>query len=164
MGESECEHTICGMFDPIYIDPVQWFHLYRIVNTSSHCTFSFPAVKKKFHSELQSDVLDRIKPPYGNECICHQLRTYPLIHAVVSVQWAAGKINRYLCLRRYSHCRLDGHTYSHCKTQKHVEKHEVRSAVMQGPHLDENRGMRAALHTLHTHTHVHTHTHTHTNH
>ena len=42
--------------------------------------------------------------------ICHHIPTYPLIHAVVTVQWAAGKMNTYLCLWKCSHCRLSGHT------------------------------------------------------
>lgn len=42
--------------------------------------------------------------------VCHHIPTYPLIHAAVTVQWAAGKMNTYLCLWKCSHCRLKGHT------------------------------------------------------
>lgn len=139
---------------------LQRFHLYSVVNTSSRCAFSFAVMENNVGSELQSAVESKLVWKWLH-LICHHIPTYPLIHAVVTVQWAAGKMNTYLCLWKCSHCRLGGHTLTQQDTETYEDTHTVGRhycnpvSTLTWLQRDESSQPSAASICAHTHTRAH---------
>lgn len=82
-----CVHVTCNMYDDSAICPVQQFHLYGIVSTSSPCSFSLAAKENNVGSELQSAAAAarQNQISYGNDCIS-STTTSPLI--LLFIQWS----------------------------------------------------------------------------
>lgn len=82
-----CVHVTCNMYDDSATCPVQQFHLYGIVSTSSPCSFSLAVKENNVGSELQSAAAAarQNQISYGNDCIS-STTTSPLI--LLFIQWS----------------------------------------------------------------------------